>query len=288
MRRAARRTDLANGQQQSSVDFVSCRQNECERRSASDITREFTFGDSSASASRLWVNDHQASVVALTDSAASVVGRNTYDPWGRISTTGDSALKAFAGLIPFDGDRSIAIHRVFDAAIGRWTSEDPAGRIGGANLYRYVENNPIRYWDPTGLIKWKCGVHLAAAMTFPTAVGINATCTSECVGGRQLTQTLAGAGTGGSYGLPASYSYAEYTLSDDFSAPTTFSLPGRWHYSGAAAAYGVLGWSKTSLTLGGATSGTWSGDFEAGLDLGLDAFSGFTVPISSRWSQCSC
>jgi hypothetical protein len=38
---------------------------------------------------------------------------------------------------------------------GRWTAKDPIRFNGGqANLYAYVDNNPIRYIDPKGLSKF--------------------------------------------------------------------------------------------------------------------------------------
>jgi hypothetical protein len=94
----------------------------------------------------------------------------------------------------------------------RWLSEDPAGRQDGPDVYSYGMNNPVRYSDPTGLTAWKCSVDLATYGTFPAIVKIKATCTSESVGGRQLTQSLIRMGTGVSSGLPASYSYAEYMV----------------------------------------------------------------------------
>ena len=35
-----------------------------------------------------------------------------------------------------------------------WLSRDPIAENGGLNLYAYVLNNPINYWDPDGLTPW--------------------------------------------------------------------------------------------------------------------------------------
>jgi hypothetical protein len=39
----------------------------------------------------------------------------------------------------------------YDPAIGRWLEQDPDGYVNGANLYQFVESNPLRYVDPLGL-----------------------------------------------------------------------------------------------------------------------------------------
>jgi hypothetical protein len=39
----------------------------------------------------------------------------------------------------------------------KWTSSDSARAVNGLNLYVYVNNNPLKYRDPTGhfpLISW--------------------------------------------------------------------------------------------------------------------------------------
>jgi uncharacterized protein RhaS with RHS repeats len=41
--------------------------------------------------------------------------------------------------------------RYYDANVGRFISEDPAGFAGGLNLYAYVGGNPIMLVDPSGL-----------------------------------------------------------------------------------------------------------------------------------------
>jgi len=45
--------------------------------------------------------------------------------------------------------------RDYDPEIGRWTAQDPVGFNGNdANLYRYVNNNPINFKDASGLSGW--------------------------------------------------------------------------------------------------------------------------------------
>jgi uncharacterized protein RhaS with RHS repeats len=41
----------------------------------------------------------------------------------------------------------------YELASGRsnWLSRDPIAENGGLNLYAYVGNNPVNYWDPNGL-----------------------------------------------------------------------------------------------------------------------------------------
>lgn len=47
-------------------------------------------------------------------------------------------------------------YRAYDPYSGRWLSRDPAGEIGGINLYAYVGENPIDENDPYGLL-WGFG-----------------------------------------------------------------------------------------------------------------------------------
>src|SRR5262249_9199318 len=54
----------------------------------------------------------------------------------------------------YDAGTGLALFglRYYDAATGRWTSQDPLGfAAGDGNLYRYVGNGPTNATDPTGL-----------------------------------------------------------------------------------------------------------------------------------------
>ncbi|HPI05165.1 MAG TPA: SpvB/TcaC N-terminal domain-containing protein [Saprospiraceae bacterium] len=43
--------------------------------------------------------------------------------------------------------------RYYISWLGRWLNADPVGDEDGLNLYTYVDNNPLRYSDPNGLMK---------------------------------------------------------------------------------------------------------------------------------------
>lgn len=42
--------------------------------------------------------------------------------------------------------------RDYDPSVGRWTARDPIGLSGGDNVYGYVQNDPVRLIDPSGLL----------------------------------------------------------------------------------------------------------------------------------------
>jgi RHS repeat-associated protein len=44
--------------------------------------------------------------------------------------------------------------RYYDPAQHRWLTKDPLGAIDHENLYQYIYNNPLCYWDPTGGSFW--------------------------------------------------------------------------------------------------------------------------------------
>jgi hypothetical protein len=45
-------------------------------------------------------------------------------------------------------------YRYYDPVTGRWPSRDPIGERGGVNLYGFVENNAVSFWDLLGNKKW--------------------------------------------------------------------------------------------------------------------------------------
>jgi RHS repeat-associated protein len=44
-------------------------------------------------------------------------------------------------------------HRYYDPKTGRYLTNDPIGLVAGLNTYAYVDNNPLRWIDPSGFAK---------------------------------------------------------------------------------------------------------------------------------------
>ena len=114
-------------------------------------------------------NDHLGSIAVITDETGAVTERLAYDPWGKrrfINTSPGNPdnLDAIVGLKTDRGytehehlDEVGIIHmngRIYDPLIGRFMSADNVisdpYKLQSFNRYSYVENNPLRYTDPTG------------------------------------------------------------------------------------------------------------------------------------------
>jgi RHS repeat-associated protein len=93
----------------------------------------------------------------IADVGGNVLDQINYDSYGNVlSETGPSNGDRFKFTArEFDGIISIQFNRAryYDSASGRWISQDPLRlRAGDTNLYRYVENCPTGYNDPTGQV----------------------------------------------------------------------------------------------------------------------------------------
>jgi len=91
------------------------------------------------------------STVATVDESGHVVDRFTYDPFGLTANGGSGFPFQYTGRLPITGSLYSYRARYYDAALGRFTSEDPLGFLSGdVNAYRYVGNSPLNLIDPSG------------------------------------------------------------------------------------------------------------------------------------------
>ncbi|MDH4101644.1 MAG: RHS repeat-associated core domain-containing protein, partial [Nitrospirota bacterium] len=101
------------------------------------------------------VTDHLGSVRMVVNTATGAVMQEMrYDEFGVVllDTNPGFTPFGFAGGI-YDTDTKLTRFgaRDYDAETGRWTSKDPIGFSGGdTNLYGYVLQDPVNYFDPTG------------------------------------------------------------------------------------------------------------------------------------------
>lgn len=104
---------------------------------------------------RLLTNAQGSVRLVVNAATGQVVQRMEYDPFGRIIEDTSPGFQpfGFAGGL-YDPDTGLVHfgHREYDPDTGRWTSIDPIQLAGGdTNYYAYVANDPVNYFDPTGL-----------------------------------------------------------------------------------------------------------------------------------------
>jgi RHS repeat-associated protein len=101
------------------------------------------------------LGDHLGSTSAVADRAGNLVARTLYEPWGETRfEDGESPTDyAFTGQM-VEGDLYYYGARWYDPLLGRFVQPDtivPSAQGTQAfDRYAYVNNNPLRYTDPSG------------------------------------------------------------------------------------------------------------------------------------------
>jgi RHS repeat-associated protein len=111
------------------------------------------FQRTSASGTSDYLADALGSTVALTNSAGALQTQYTYEPFGNTTSSGPASANPYQFTARENDATSLYFYRAryYDPAIARFTTEDPVGFRGGANLYLYVYDQPTALLDPSGL-----------------------------------------------------------------------------------------------------------------------------------------
>ena len=105
--------------------------------------------------SSFYHTDGEGNVTALLDLGGNVVARYLYDPFGR-SIGQWGVLASFNRMrfssMPRYGASGLVSYpfRDYDPTLQRWITKDRGGERSGINLYGFVYNNPLYYFDPNG------------------------------------------------------------------------------------------------------------------------------------------
>jgi len=122
------------------------------------------------------ISDHLGSprlVVNAND--GTIVQEMSYSEFGEVVTDTNPGFQPFGfagGLYDLDTGLVRFGARDYNPVTGRWMQKDPSGFNGGdTNLYRYVHNDPINFFDPTGNFEvpsWAidAGAGAASSLTF--------------------------------------------------------------------------------------------------------------------------
>src|SRR6185437_4509927 len=142
----------------------------------------FDQGVIAGGTSYYYVQDGLGSVRELVTASGSVAAQYDYDPYGNPTTLSGSAASdiGYAGYFHHAASGlDFALSRAYDPGHARWLNLDPAGELGGINLYAYTGGNPLSRTDPSGkflaspgfVTGWATGTVEAAAGPIGAVVG---------------------------------------------------------------------------------------------------------------------
>lgn len=132
------------------------------------IYEKSTSGNTTEKGVKYLHKDHLGSPIAISDDRGRIRERFSFDAWGKRRETALGISINKTGRLGFTGHEMLdevgLIHmngRVYDPTLGRFLSADPFIQddwfgTQAFNRYSYVQNNPLSYTDPTGMITETC------------------------------------------------------------------------------------------------------------------------------------
>ena len=110
-----------------------------------------------ANGSTFYHSDGAGNITALMDGQENIVARYMYGPFGTLVGQWGSMASAnemqFSSM-PRDSLSGLSLYpfRAYEPNFQRWLNQDPIRELGGINLYRAMNNNPLIRIDPFGLV----------------------------------------------------------------------------------------------------------------------------------------
>ncbi len=108
------------------------------------------------------LGDHLGSTSLVTSASGLVVSQTMFKAWGEVRNSSGTQQTnyTYTGQYSYAADFGLMFYnaRWYDSSLGRFAQADtivPAG-VHGYDRYAYVNNNPLKYTDPSGHDPWYC------------------------------------------------------------------------------------------------------------------------------------
>ena len=122
-----------------------------------------------------YLYDGKGNVSALIDITQAVVASYAYDPFGQLmkkSGTLDQPYSFSTKEAQSGTGQYYYGYRFYDSCSGKWTTRDPLGEAGGMNLYGAVQNDPVNWVDPNGLLTFNWHYIITASAAIESGYGL--------------------------------------------------------------------------------------------------------------------
>jgi RHS repeat-associated protein len=172
--------------------------------------------------------------------------------------------------------------------LGRYGQSDPIGLEGGINGYAYVDNSPLMYSDPKGLVKWNGQMYGVTALDPLGGGQFWFDLKSECVNGQYAYIRVYASALGGGIGIKYTATASSISFDDHLSEIYPEGFTGRSVIISAGVGV-ILVANFNVVRLGKNTA-----DFSAvptpgiGVDASISGLIGRSTLISKEIKDCGC
>ena len=230
------------------------------------------------------VSDHVGSPrLIINTQNGSVAQRIDYDVWGTITADSNPGFQPFGyagGLYDKDTGLTRFGARDYDPKTGRWTAKDPILFAGGdTNLFAYVNNDPVNWVDPTGLVGVFGQGGLSGGFQI-FAVGINGSFSGAVSTGGQVcavSTVCVRIGPGIYAGVGGSVGGGAVSENTDSLGGISIGAGGDLGFGGSIGGQATIGVGSDGPSSAGGVKGKGGGGY--GFDIGID--------LCYSWTDCN-
>ena len=177
--RRVRVIEKQNGVEQSNQVYIWDGTEIVQRRDSTGVAvarNYFDQGFEEDTSDYFYTKDHLGSIREVVASDGTTVEAvYDYSPWGEVTKTGGTGVESdflYTGHYHHSpSDLHLTLYRAYDSELGMWLSRDPIAENGGINLYAYVLNDPINWWDADGQVPIAIPVIIGGKATLDAIAG---------------------------------------------------------------------------------------------------------------------